>query len=443
MENMQKQIDALRGDVDQVTDKLDRVLEMLASLGLPSHQAMRVDDATVGANLSIDPSFSKVVWPSCGSYSGHTSAAAQVTQEPMATNIEFMVGQPRTHQVQPGFAMSRSPEDHMNAHQGDSSKGKSVASPSEETRQKFKVIEDKLRMMESFLPNNVSPPRSHSHSAVPARTPCFKRQYPVTVRRQQPKRFPNQAMQMSFHHLQSGQFAQNPGQQQNQPKATKKRKVFDSIPIPYGQLFPHLVHNRMVIPRALKPITAPFPAWYDLKANCEYHSGAEGHNIENCRAFKHEVQRLIDQKLLTFKEDGAKALTSQNGPTSPTQTSYFQYSYMAAAQYQQPQGYSFQMSVNLVPQRTQQVQQTRQRAKKVFDPIPVSYSQLLPYLVHNRMVTPRALKPMNAPFPTWYNSEAKCEFHEGAEGHTVDNCIAFKYKVQELIDQKLLTFKEE
>jgi hypothetical protein len=249
-------------------------------------------------------------------------------------------------------------------------------------------------------------------------------------------------MQMPFHHLQSGQFAQKPGQQQNEPKAIKKRKVFDSIPIPYGQLFPHLVHNRMVIPRALKPITAPFPAWYDLKANCEYHSGAEGHTIENCRAFKHEVQRLIDQKLLTFKEDGAKAVTSQNGPTSPTQTSCLQYPYMSAAQHQQPHGYSFQMPVNLVPQRTQQVQQTQQRAKKVFDPIPVSYSQLLPYLVHNGMVTPEALRPMTAPFPVWYDTKAKCAYHADVEGHSTDNCRAFKNKVQELIDQKLLIFKE-
>jgi hypothetical protein len=140
MENMQKQIDALRGDMDQVTDKLDRVLEILASLGLPSHQAMRVDDATVGANLSIDPSFSKVVWPSYDSSSGHTFAAAQVTQEPMATNNEFLIGQPRTHQVQPRFAMPQSPEDHMNAHQGNNSKGKFVVSPSEETCQGFKAI---------------------------------------------------------------------------------------------------------------------------------------------------------------------------------------------------------------------------------------------------------------------------------------------------------------
>jgi hypothetical protein len=59
------------------------------------------------------------------------------------------------------------------------------------------------------------------------------------------------------------------------------------------------------------------------------------------------------------------------------------------------------------------------------------------------MVTPRALRPMTVPFTVWYDPKAKCEFHLGAEGHTVDNYIAFKYKVQKLIDQKLLTFKEE
>ena len=61
MENMQKQIDALRGDVDQMTYKLDRVLKMLTSLGLPPHQVIRVDDATVGANPPINSSLSKVV----------------------------------------------------------------------------------------------------------------------------------------------------------------------------------------------------------------------------------------------------------------------------------------------------------------------------------------------------------------------------------------------
>jgi hypothetical protein len=156
MENMQKQIDALRGDVDQMTYKLDRVLKMLTSLGLPPHQVIRVDDATVGANPSIDPSLSKVVWPSFGSSSICTSAVGKVNQGPMTTNTEFLIGQPRTHQVQPSFAMPQSLGDHKSARQDDNFKGKFVVSSSEETRQRLKAIEDKLRMMESFLANNAS-----------------------------------------------------------------------------------------------------------------------------------------------------------------------------------------------------------------------------------------------------------------------------------------------
>ncbi|KAK2456148.1 hypothetical protein QL285_003538 [Trifolium repens] len=433
MENMQKQIDALRSDVHQVTDKLDRVLEVLANLSLPS----RVDPATVGANPPIGSPLSKVVWPSFSSSSGHTSAAAQVTQEPMATNTEFMVGQPRTYQVQPRFAMPQSPEDHMNAHQGNNSKGESVVSPSDETRQKFKAMEDKLRMMESFLPSNVSPPHSHSRSTVYARTPCFSHQYPTVGQPQQSQGFPKQAIQTPLNHSQPGQFTQNLGHQRNQqgPRRERRNVHYDRIPMPYEQILPRLLYKGLVQLKPLDLVSPPYPPGFDENARCDYHNGSPGHNVENCRAFKHKVQELIDQKLLTFKEDEANAATSQNGPTSPTQNSYLQYPYLAAAQHQQPQGYSVQVPANPVPQKAQQAQQTQQQAKKVFDPIPVPYSRLLPYLVHNRTVTPRALKPMTAPFPAWYNSEAKCEFHEGEEGHTVDDCIAFKYKVQKLIDQ--------
>ncbi|KAK2422265.1 hypothetical protein QL285_032811 [Trifolium repens] len=440
MENMQKQIDALRGDVDQVTDKLDRVLEILASLSLPS----RVDPATVGANPPIGSPLSKLVWPSFGSSSGYTSMVAQVPKESMGTNTEFLVGQPRTHQVQPRFAMPQSLENPKNAHQGNNSKGKSVVSPSVETRQRFEAIDDKLRMMESFLPNNVSPPHSHSCSTVPARTPCFNHQYPTVVQPQQSQGFPKQAIQTPLNHSQPGQFTQNLRHQQNQqgPRRERSNVHYDRIPMPYGQILPHLLCKGLVQLKPLDPVSPPYPPGFDENARCDYHNGSPGHNIENCKGFKHKAQELIDQKLLTFKEDEAKAVTSQNGPTSPTQTSYLQCPYMAAAQHQQPQGYSFQMPMNHVPQRTQQVQQTQQRAKKVVDPIPVSYSQLLPYLVHNGMVTPEALRPRTAPFPVWYDTKAKCAYHADAEGHSTDNCRAFKNKVQELIEQKLLTFKE-
>ena len=80
--------------------------------------------------------------------------------------------------------------------------------------------------------------------------------------------------------------------------------MFDPIPVPYKELLPYLVHSKMVSPKTLKQMNPPFPAWYKQGATCEYHSGAEGHTIENCKAFKYEVQKLIDQKLLSFKEAG-------------------------------------------------------------------------------------------------------------------------------------------
>ncbi|KAK2374848.1 hypothetical protein QL285_075782 [Trifolium repens] len=305
MENMQKQIDALRVDVDQVTDKLDRVLEILASLSLPS----RVDVAAVGANPPIDSPLSKVVWPSYGSSSGYTSAVAQVTQESLGTNTEFMVGQPRTHQVLPRFAISQSLEEPKNAHQDDNFKGKSVVSPSEETRQRLKAIEDKLRIMESFLPNNVCPP--HSHSAIPARVPYLNHQYPTVVQHQQPQGFPKQKIQMLLNHFQSGQSTQNSRQQQQSgyppksqygPRKERRNVHYDRIPMPYGQILPHLLHKGLVQIKPIDPVSPPYPTGFDENARCDYHNGSPGHNIENCRGFKYKVQELIDQKLLTFKE---------------------------------------------------------------------------------------------------------------------------------------------
>ena len=48
---------------------------------------------------------------------------------------------------------------------------------------------------------------------------------------------------------------------------------------------------------------SPFPHWYNHNATCAYHGGVPGHSIEQCVAFKHKVQSLIDMGWLTFQED--------------------------------------------------------------------------------------------------------------------------------------------
>lgn len=56
---------------------------------------------------------------------------------------------------------------------------------------------------------------------------------------------------------------------------------------------------------------------------------------------------------------------------------------------------------------------------------------------------PKTLRPLTPLFPPRYDENAICKFHVGLPGRSVENCKAFKFKVQDLIDSKLLTFKEE
>ncbi|KAH1254225.1 hypothetical protein GmHk_04G010714 [Glycine max] len=78
-----------------------------------------------------------------------------------------------------------------------------------------------------------------------------------------------------------------------------------------------------------------------------------------------------------------------------------------------------------------------------FTPLPMTYEDLLPSLIANHLavVTPeRVLEP---PFPKWYDPNATCKYHGGASGHSVEKCLALKYKVQHLMDAGWLTFQED
>jgi hypothetical protein len=77
-----------------------------------------------------------------------------------------------------------------------------------------------------------------------------------------------------------------------------------------------------------------------------------------------------------------------------------------------------------------------------FDPVPIPLGQILPYLIHKGMVEPKPLKPMVPPYPPYFDVNARCGYHAGSPGHNIENCRAFKYKVQELVDCKLLSFKK-
>ena len=61
-------------------------------------------------------------------------------------------------------------------------------------------------------------------------------------------------------------------------------------------------------------------------------------------------------------------------------------------------------------------------------------------LLQNQLVTRVLMEPHKPPFPKWYDSNGHCDYHYGAQGHTIENCLFLKYKVQSLIKVSLLDF---
>ena len=77
-----------------------------------------------------------------------------------------------------------------------------------------------------------------------------------------------------------------------------------------------------------------------------------------------------------------------------------------------------------------------------FTPIPVSYADLLPYLLDNSMVAITLAKVHQPPFLREYDSNATCACHGEAPGRSIEHCRALKRKVQGLIDAGWLKFEE-
>jgi len=87
-------------------------------------------------------------------------------------------------------------------------------------------------------------------------------------------------------------------------------------------------------------------------------------------------------------------------------------------------------------------QQPRQQAsgQPQFDPIPIKYAELLPGLLKKNLVQTRPPPRVPKKLPAGYRPDLSCAFHQGAPGHDIEQCFAFRTVVQKLIQDKALPF---
>ncbi|XP_038993036.1 uncharacterized protein LOC120116692 [Hibiscus syriacus] len=87
------------------------------------------------------------------------------------------------------------------------------------------------------------------------------------------------------------------------------------------------------------------------------------------------------------------------------------------------------------------VKEPRQKREMVqFDPIPMSYKELFQILYDKHVVSPYHTSPIQPPYTKWFDINAQCEYHAGASGHSIENCMAFKKLVQRLRQRNIINF---
>lgn len=70
--------------------------------------------------------------------------------------------------------------------------------------------------------------------------------------------------------------------------------------MPYNFIVSYLINNGLVEPNELNPIPLPHPPGFDPNARCNFHAGAPGYSVEDCKALKNKVHDLIDSKMISF-----------------------------------------------------------------------------------------------------------------------------------------------
>ncbi|XP_054808679.1 uncharacterized protein LOC129310792 [Prosopis cineraria] len=71
----------------------------------------------------------------------------------------------------------------------------------------------------------------------------------------------------------------------------------------------------------------------------------------------------------------------------------------------------------------------------------VTRTELYKDLVAKNLMGPQPIKPLQPPFPAWYDPNATCEYHMGVAGHSIDKCNAFRRHVLLLLDNNHIGIK--
>ncbi|KEH34213.1 hypothetical protein MTR_3g463110 [Medicago truncatula] len=197
----------------------------------------------------------------------------------------------------------------------------------------------------------------------------------------------------------------------------QKASQCDPFPVKYADSLPILLKTNLV--QTLSPPHVPntLPPGYRPDRNCAFHQGARDHDTKQYYPLKEE------QHLASHSVAAVTPITNVQDPGYQPQFQPSQQQYLA------PLSVSAVMPIMNAP-------------RMKFDPIPIKYAKLLPYLLERNLVQIRPPPPIPKILPARWRPDLFCVFHQGAQGHDVERCFSLKIAVQKLIEDDLIPFEE-
>ncbi|KAH7864287.1 hypothetical protein Vadar_027819 [Vaccinium darrowii] len=108
----------------------------------------------------------------------------------------------------------------------------------------------------------------------------------------------------------------------------------------------------------------------------------------------------------------------------------------------QPPSYTSSAQVTLPTTHAQNQPPRRPRRERNFTPIATPWAVVFYRLVVSGLIKPMPARPPPKILPPTYKTDAKCTFHSGQPGHDIESCWTLRYKVQDLIDAKVIEVEE-
>ena len=147
---------------------------------------------------------------------------------------------------------------------------------------------------------------------------------------------------------------------------------------------------------------------------------------ENSKGKKEEKEVHKISEKNSFDQSIYRAPGQHNKPRQ-SNNQYQHHQQRNSQQHQQPQPPLYQQQ-----QQSQQPQPSQQQVYR--NPLPFSQAYLFKQCLAEGMITPIPTRQYLPPYPKWYDTNAYCEFHEGVQGHSTENCYSLRRKLYELIE---------